>query len=326
MGKNNIRKAALALAGILALQGVAAEQTLTFKIRGFEESEWQDTKTLTEGNSQVNISFLRYTFQKATNIWVEGQMHEAFPYIKLSDGTNEGSGTAENNINFSSYILIEIPQGKDPVTQVEVIGYAHGASNEFDICSLTEAYSTTTSETASFRLTSPVSSYNPWAGEIYVMGAPADAASNAYSHTYTAGRDDNFDGVNDPIPANTAEELKQIRFIRLNWSSAEFASLPSSMGRGRPLALFGLNIYTDKAGVSTATEEVQAQQLSVSQQGKLLTFNKEADVEVFSLNGTKVKSGNNITALSTGGLEQGIYILRATDKEKNTITRKIACH
>ncbi len=71
-----------------------------------------------------------------------------------------------------------------------------------------------------------------------------------------------------------------------------------------------------------ALPAAQQLNLTVSKDG-IVTLNKSADVEVFALTGSKVFSAENVTE-ARPSLEKGIYLVKATTEDGETLTRKVA--
>lgn len=304
---------------------IFASEEPTFKVRGLSASEWGAPKILLSGNSKITVSFMKYSFESGSNIWVDGSYYDNIDYIRLNDASNEANGTnIENNINFSSYILIEIPEGSDPVTQIELIGYAYGANNIYDTSNLVEAYSTTDDTNNAYKLFNPTNAGETWATGYSMLGPSDDVVGNGNSLTHVIGRYDATYTAVDPIPANDDSELESIRYIRINWSSAEFGNL-SYMGRGRPLALFGFNIYTKSNDNPVNIEEKETKSFTCNYINGSLETNEISDVYVYSLSGSLVSKVTNIQKVDLSSYSKGLYVIKAVSKESGNISvRKVS--
>lgn len=300
---------------ILVSQSISATDQPVFKVRGFAPSDWSSPKTLSNGKSNITVSFMRYTFEQGSNLWVDGSMYSSIDYIRLNDSSNEANGTnIESNINYSSYILFEIPSGYPAITKIELIGYSFGAGNFYDTSNLIEAYSKTDNTVSAFQLNNPTDTSVPWGTEYYVNGPAEDIVGNGNSVTHVVGRyDATYTGV-DPIPANTEEELSQIRYIRINWSSAEFGSVSSAMGRGRPLALFGLNIYTNEKDDPTGLDEYSEESYKIGFTNNEVYVSEKSVITVYDLSGKQVLLATGATILDISSLSKGVYLVKAQSK------------
>lgn len=325
MKKLYLKKLLIVLLLTISFSIVSAQTEPAFKIRGFSATDWSAPKTLTNGNSEVTVSFMRYTFESGTNLWVDGTYYDAIDYIRLNDATNASNGsTVENNINLSSYILFEVPEGSAPVTKIELIAYAHGAGSMFDTSNLIESYSKTDNTVNAYQLPNPVTTSEPWATGYSVLGPADDIVGNGNSITHAIGRyDATFEGV-DPIPANDDTDLEAIRYIRINWSSADFGGL-TYMGRGRPVALFGLNIYTNDNGNPTGVTPNETIDLDIKYINGMIEVNETADIYIYSLSGALIKKTLKSTSTKIGDLPKGLYVVKAQSTETaNTIVKKIS--
>jgi len=297
----------------------------TFEVRGFAQAEWAAPKLLSNGKSNITVSFSRYSFEQGSNLWVNGDYYDNISYIRMNDSSNESNGgNIENNIDYSSYILFEIPAGYPAITKIELIAYSFGAGNFFDTSNLIESYSKTDNSTAAYKLNNPTNTSEPWGTEYYVNGPSDDIIGNGNSITHLVGRyDATYTGI-DPIPVNSEDELQAIRYIRINWSSAEFGLVSSALGRGRPLALFGMNIYTNQKDNPTSIEDVNEDQYKLTYRNNLVSMNEESGVAVYNLSGSIVYQAKAVKSVDLNHLANGLYIVKAQSLQTGKIqTEKI---
>lgn len=290
------------------------ESTPTWEFIGLDQATWSSPQTLTKGNSEVTVTFVRYGFGEANDIWVDNESYSSIEYIDLYDDTNIAP-TAANSMPLSSYIEIAIPEGKDHIKKVEVIGYAITGSNDDTV--LTEAYSTTTNVVTGIGGNATRDPYwlsldgAAW-GEILLL-SKAYSGGNQYNACQTIGAD----------IRGTEDDLKSIRYVRFNWSSRAFGALPHS-GRGVPGRIFGLKIYTDLTGATGIETEESENDFDVLIKQNTLEFTKSVDVKVYNAIGHVVATGVNTTQVSTNNLPKGMYIIKASSREnqKSVITKK----
>lgn len=295
-----------------------------FEVRGFNPTEWNTPKVLDNGESKITVSFKRYSFEEGNSLWVDGNFYDKIEYVRLNDSSNESDGSnIENNIDYSSYILFEIPEGYPAITKVELVAYSFGAGNIYDTSNLIESYSKTDNTNSAYQLTNPTNTFEPWATGYSVLGPSDDIIGNGNSITHLIGRYDATYTSIDPIPANSENELKEIRFIRINWSSADFGGL-SYMGRGRPLALFGFNIYTNEQGNTTGLENDNESLYKLVYKDNTISLSENSNIVVYNLSGNIAYQRKNLKSIDISSLSSGLYIIKAqSEVSGEIITKKI---
>lgn len=281
----------------------------TWEIIGFDKGEWptieNDTirKTLEKGNSAVTVSFIKSKHQNPLpDAVIDGERYEDITFIQVFDESNSGSKN-NNSLARSSYVLFEIPEGKDHIKKVEILGYSMQSISYF-----VEAYSKTDNKVNSYNLTKPGGDGEPW-GEYL-----------SYSQAFGGG---NIDQAKGADIAGSTEDLESIRNVRFNWCSKEFGNVMHSTS-GLGVIVTGMRIYTELTGVTGIENDENTNKMNIIVQNNQLELNQLADVVIYNTLGHVVATKTNTKEVLTVDLAKGIYIVKATSNEnsKNVITKK----
>lgn len=118
------------------------------------------------------------------------------------------------------------------------------------------------------------------------------------------------------------EFRKEVKYIRLNWSSEQFAG--SAGGKGDPVNIFAIKIYTNADTTIVGIEEDKEDKLDVSLVGEILMLSEASDLQIYSSQGELVVNTNNVEELNLSGLTAGMYIVKAQSLDKKqTVVKKI---
>ncbi|MCD7973958.1 MAG: T9SS type A sorting domain-containing protein, partial [Candidatus Azobacteroides sp.] len=115
-----------------------------------------------------------------------------------------------------------------------------------------------------------------------------------------------------------AGEIKTLR-LRFSDGTGDFSS---SQYEYRPI-LQALYIYVEDNGPGTSMDNIPSEELSLSFTKQQVLLSQPAGITIHTITGKLCKQASWVTSLSLEDLPSGVYIIRATDKKGDTITRKI---
>ncbi|MCD7973528.1 MAG: T9SS type A sorting domain-containing protein, partial [Candidatus Azobacteroides sp.] len=113
----------------------------------------------------------------------------------------------------------------------------------------------------------------------------------------------------------------EIKTLRLRFSDGT-GDFSSSQYEYRPV-LQALYIYVEDNGLGTGLETTAQEEFTLSFTKQEVLLSQPAGITVHTITGKVCKQAFSVTSLSLEELPSGIYLIRATDKKGNTITRKI---
>lgn len=278
---------------------------------------------LNSGNTSIKISGTRVT--KYNNIGAgyilsclnpEGPSFDNCIYVN-DEVTGQPSGSLEH-----SYILIE-NKGTTAIERIEFVGMSSSSEDKSNlICFISREdegyfamegggrylYSTSNSSMTSY---------------IPQTIAFDDNQNNACSYSYDIPEVVyKYDrGAGNSIIETINDLKKDIKYIRLNWSSASFAG-SSTSNRGKPLILLGLRIFMENDNPVNIETQEQEKLIIQRKQNGLYSINSVADIQVFNMQGQLIISQKQTDSFDISSSPKGIYIIKAI-ADNRTVSQSI---
>ena len=308
MRKNYILACALLFTGLL-LEAQTSSPTPTFVITGMTAPAGVEGEIYHSTKHDAEISI------KARNVsdfTVPGQ----FQMVCMPEGSNAFQ-------NYQSLRMVNAagnPAGEHSYIEIHSKGAAH-------------------IEKVEFVLGASGSSYLIAAASIDGVDYLGDYLTDDLESVYTSITVENATDICNPgfsyeVPntvtdlfggsGTTIDDLREkVKYVRLNWG-LDFAG-GSSNNLNVSSILYAIKVYTNAdTSITTGMENEEAENaLNVTLYGRNLQLSAPADVQVYDIAGKRVAAYKQVDDAYLDSLNEGIYIIRATDSQGKQNTEKV---
>ncbi len=229
--------------------------------------------------------------------------------------TFDASKTAATPIsNYTSYSYIMIANtGEGRISKIEISGVS-GINNPAEVL-----FGFTSSDPSTLIPTTKIKDQ----GKYFLDDATLDGPNPTLSFTTT-----NYKCTSNTIivPETDDDWISgsgaPIRAVKI----AQCPTLGETSFQGAPNAnfwLYGIKVYVKTEGTNTGINTAASSNLKLSVANNELNLTEKADVHISSISGYSIQTYKQVENISINNLPSGVYIVKATSNQGETVTTKI---